>query len=204
MKVERGGLGARRYWVFDLDGTLTLPVHDFAHIRRELGIAPQDDILDALAAMPEPLRSERHLRLDALERHYAGHARPAEGVHALLQGLSRRGCRCGILTRNTRELALLSLKAIGAAEYFDPDFVLGRDEARPKPDPGGLQRLLSLWRARPDEALMVGDFRYDLEAGRNAGTGTVHVDARPDRDWPELTDLRVQSLAELHRLLETG
>ncbi|NVK41977.1 MAG: HAD family hydrolase [Oceanospirillaceae bacterium] len=194
-------LGERRYWVFDLDGTLTLPVHDFQHIRRELGIAPEDDILAALAQTPEPLRSERHARLDELERHYAAHACPAEGLHPLLEGLASRGCRFGILTRNTRELALLSLEAIGVRHHFDPAFVLGRDEAQPKPDPGGLRQLLSQWRVRPQDALMVGDFRYDLEAGRKAGMQTVHVDSRPDRDWPELTDVRVQSLTELHQLI---
>lgn len=40
------------HWVFDMDGTLTLAVHDFAAIRRALEIPPQDDILDHLAALP--------------------------------------------------------------------------------------------------------------------------------------------------------
>ena len=34
-----------RHWVFDMDGTLTVAVHDFAEIRRALGAA-----LDALAS----------------------------------------------------------------------------------------------------------------------------------------------------------
>ena len=37
------------HWVFDLDGTLTLAVHDFAAIRRHLGIPAQADILHHLA-----------------------------------------------------------------------------------------------------------------------------------------------------------
>ena len=28
----------RRYWIFDLDGTLTVSAHDFEHMRRELGL----------------------------------------------------------------------------------------------------------------------------------------------------------------------
>ncbi|HIN00314.1 MAG TPA: HAD family hydrolase, partial [Deltaproteobacteria bacterium] len=28
----------RKYWIFDLDGTLTVAVHDFNAIRNELGI----------------------------------------------------------------------------------------------------------------------------------------------------------------------
>jgi phosphoglycolate phosphatase-like HAD superfamily hydrolase len=44
---------------------------------------------------------------------------------------------------------------------------------------------------------MLGDFRYDLEAGRNAGTATVYVDVDDENAWTHLADLRVQSLGEL-------
>lgn len=199
--TERHWLQTCRHWVFDLDGTLTRPVHDFQHIRRELGIPADADILDTLARLPEPLRGERLARLDALERHYAEQAEAAAGALTLLALLASRGCSTGILTRNSRELALLSLDAIGALEYFVPEHVLGRDEAQPKPDPDGLRRLLHNWRAPPHRALMVGDFRYDLEAGRSAGMRTVHVDARLERSWPELTDLRVHGLTDLVQLL---
>ena len=41
-----------RHWVFDMDGTLTVAVHDFAAIRVALAIPPEDDILTHLAALP--------------------------------------------------------------------------------------------------------------------------------------------------------
>ncbi|UTW13771.1 HAD family hydrolase [Marinobacterium rhizophilum] len=199
--AEMESLHQKRYWVFDLDGTLTCPVHDFEHIRRELGLLPGADILATLAQLAEPQRSQRYAQLDDLERYYAHRAAPATGLLPLFEWLHGRNCSFGILTRNTREFALLSLQAIGVASYFDPAFVIGRDEAEPKPDPGGLQHLLGAWGIEPGCALMVGDFRYDLEAGRNAGMMTVHVDSRDGRDWPELTDLRVRDLGELHALL---
>ena len=43
-----------KHWVFDMDGTLTVAVHDFAAIRVALAIPPQDDILTHLAALPAP------------------------------------------------------------------------------------------------------------------------------------------------------
>ena len=46
----------------------------------------------------------------------------------------------GILTRNARELAHVTLKAMRLADCFAADDVLGRDEA-PKPHPGGLLKL---------------------------------------------------------------
>ena len=45
-------LAERRHWVFDMDGTLTQAVHDFPAIKRALGIAEQEDILQHLAALP--------------------------------------------------------------------------------------------------------------------------------------------------------
>ena len=63
------------------------------------------------------------------------------------------------------------------AKFFDPAHVLGRDEAVPKPDPDGIRKLLAAWGAAPATAVMVGDFRYDLEAGRRAEVTTIYYDA---------------------------
>ena len=41
-----------RHWVFDMDGTLTVAVHDFEAIKRALEIPQSDDILHHLAALP--------------------------------------------------------------------------------------------------------------------------------------------------------
>lgn len=196
-------LSERRAWIFDLDGTLTQPVHDFVHIRQELGIALDQDILATIAARPLDERLDMMQRLDLLEYHYAQQARPAPGVLPLLELLASRGCLLGILTRNTRSIALASLKAIGAESFFIPEWVLGRDEAKPKPDAQGITMLLDQWQCQPEEGVMVGDFRYDLETGRAAGTFTVHVDDR-DRHWPELTDLRVGSLDHLSAHLHSA
>jgi hypothetical protein len=48
-------LEERKTRVSGLDGTPTKPVHDFADIRRQLGIPSEDDILDYLAA-PAPAK----------------------------------------------------------------------------------------------------------------------------------------------------
>lgn len=58
-------ISGRSHWVFDLDGTLTVAVHDFAAIRQELSIPDGCDILGHLAALPEhrarPLLSLIHI-----------------------------------------------------------------------------------------------------------------------------------------------
>jgi len=159
---------ARRHWVFDLDGTLTLPVHDFAKIRASLEVPDGVDILGHLATLS------------------------AEDEH-----LADRGCLLGILTRNSREIALLTLEHIGLAQYFPRESILGRDDALPKPDPDGIYRLARFWEMGTGALVMVGDNLFDLQAGQAAGAATIHVHGPGVRRWPEWTDLCVVSLEEL-------
>ncbi|MGE8273775.1 MAG: HAD family hydrolase, partial [Stenotrophomonas sp.] len=39
--VAVAALSTIRHWVFDMDGTLTVAMHDFARIKRELAIPAQ-------------------------------------------------------------------------------------------------------------------------------------------------------------------
>jgi HAD superfamily hydrolase (TIGR01509 family) len=194
-------LGARRHWIFDMDGTLTVAVHDFDAIRAELGLEPRKPILEQLAELPESRARELFARLDALELELARQARAAEGASHLLESLADRGARLGIVTRNSHGNALETLRFAGLEGFFAPECVLGREAAAPKPDPQGIRHLLARWNAAPGSAVMVGDYRFDLIAGRAAGTATVYVD--PDGAFPfaEHADVSVDSLVALARLL---
>lgn len=189
---------ARRCWIFDLDGTLTLPVHDFPAIRRALGMRDSDpDILGFLASLPPGEAAARHARLIEIEYELADRTAAAPGAVRLLDQLLRRNACVGILTRNTREIALHTLGQIGLKGYFAPDAILGREEAAPKPHPEGIEKLLAAWGSTPDETVMVGDYLFDLQVGRAAGTATIHVDRSCLFRWPELADLAVATLEEL-------
>jgi HAD superfamily hydrolase (TIGR01549 family) len=189
-----------RHWVFDMDGTLTVAVHDFAAIREALGIPPEHDILTHLAALPADVAAAKHAWLLEHERDLAVASRPAVGAVELVRDLAGRGYRLGILTRNARELAHITLEAIGIADCFAVEDVLGRDEAPPKPHPGGLLKLAEAWNVRPADMVMVGDYRFDLDCGRAAGTRTVLVNL-PDNPWPELTDWHAADCRALAHML---
>ena len=180
-------LGEVRYWVFDMDGTLTVAVHDFAAIRVALDIPAEHDILTHLAALPADEAAAKHAWLLEHERDLAVASRAATGAVELVRELAERGCRLGILTRNARELAHVTLEAIGLADCFPVEHILGRDEAAPKPSPDGLLKIASAWGVAPHELVMVGDYRFDLDCGRAAGARTVLVNL-PDNPWPELVD----------------
>lgn len=192
-----------RHWVFDMDGTLTVAVHDFAAIREALGIPAEDDILTHLAALPAEEAAAKHAWLLEHERDLAIASRPATGAVELVRELVARDCQLGILTRNARELAHVTLEAIGLADCFPVQSILGRDEAPPKPHPGGLLKLAEAWDVSPNEMVMVGDYRFDLDCGRAAGTRTILVNL-PDNPWPALTDWHAADCRALHALLRTG
>jgi phosphoglycolate phosphatase-like HAD superfamily hydrolase len=48
---------------------------------------------------------------------------------------------------------------------------------------------------------MIGDYLYDLKAGKGAGVATIHLDTRGDVDWSEFTDIRVEDLGEIMEYL---
>jgi len=196
--VRRSDLLARRHWIFDLDGTLTVPAHDFDAMRLELGLPAGVGILEALGALDEATAAPKWARLLAWEREIAAAARVQPDAYVLLEALSGRGARLGVLTRNTAPIAWETLRVVGLDGYFDPAFVLGRDAVAHKPSPEGVLRLLELWGANPDDAVMVGDYVHDLHAGRTAGVATVLVD-RPGRgaDWVAFADRVVDRLDAL-------
>nr|WP_276583235.1 HAD family hydrolase [Pseudomonas sp. RIT-PI-S] len=175
------------HWVFDMDGTLTVAAHDFAAIRAALSIPADQDILGHLASLPASEAAAKHAWLLEHERELALASRPAPGAVALVRELAGRGYRLGVLTRNARELALITLAAIGIGDCFDTEHVLGRDEAAFKPSPEGLLKLAQTWNVPPQRMVMVGDYHFDLACGRAAGTHTVLVNV-PENPWPELTD----------------
>lgn len=180
-------------WIFDLDGTLTVPMHDFAGFKRSVGLPPSVDILTGIAQRPEAERPALHRAVKAWERSLVEGARAAEGAEALLSSLSGP---VGIVTRNTREGALRTLEVIGLDRWFAQDAVLGRECAAPKPSPEPLLRLLEQWGVAGSDAVMVGDYVDDLRAGKAAGTATVWVDHH-GVEPPVEADRVVRSLTEL-------
>lgn len=185
------------YWIFDMDGTLTVAKHDFGAMRAALGLPVDQAILESLAALPPAEAAPIYLRLQAMELEIAERSEAATGAIELLEYLQAQGSRIGILTRNSLLNTEVTLRAAGLAQYFTSDHLISRDCAPPKPHPAGIERLLQQWRVAPQQAVMVGDFVYDLQAGRAAGTSTLYIDPSatfPDREY---ADWCVQSLAEL-------
>lgn len=190
-------LAERAYWIFDMDGTLTVPAHDFDAIREELGLPQGRPILEQLADLPEGQADELRRRLEAIELRIAKRARRQPGSRELLSELHARGTTLGILTRNSHGNAIETLETCGLMEFFEPANVMAREMCHPKPSADGIRRLLIRWNASPDNAVMVGDFLFDILAGREAGTATVYVHNLGKDDYSAQADVTVRSLENL-------
>lgn len=185
-----------QHWVFDMDGTLTVAVHDFQHIRRILEIPESADILGHLASLPTLERQQKHAWLLEHERELALNSQPAPGAIELIEHLHNEQRQLAILTRNARELALLTLGAIGLRDYFSDEHILGREQAIPKPDPDGLLKIAQSWQVHPQHMIMVGDFQMDLKTAQAAGAYAVQVNTANNL-WPELTDFHATNCQAL-------
>lgn len=185
-----------QHWVFDMDGTLTIAVHDFLYIRRMLEIPEHADILGHLASLPSTEAQQKHAWLLEHERQLAMNSQPAPGAIELVQHLHQQGRQLAILTRNAKELALVTLKAIDLLDYFSDTLILGREQAKPKPDPDGLLKIAAHWQISPQQLIMVGDFQMDLKTAQAAGAYAVQVNTA-DNLWPELTDFHAINCQQL-------
>jgi phosphoglycolate phosphatase len=179
--------------VFDMDGTLVSQELDFEAIRREIGLPSGVPLLEALAKLDFDTRQAADLILDRHECLAAERATVIAGVVEVLEWLEVRSIRKAVLTRNSRRSAETVLNRCGLR--FDP--IVAREDSPPKPNPHGIWQICEAWQIVPADVLMIGDYLYDVEAGRNAGARTALV--THGRDWPfaHLADQTFPNFREL-------
>ncbi|MEO0517298.1 MAG: HAD family hydrolase [Cyanobacteria bacterium P01_A01_bin.116] len=193
-------LHTRTAWIFDMDGTLTKSLHDFPAISRALGLPPEEPILEALEQLSPVEAQKCHQQLNEIELEIARQATPQRGAHDLLSTLKSQDKHIGILTRNTKIIAHETLAACGLSDFFHPDHILGRSCCPPKPKPDGILQLLSAWSTTSADAVMTGDHKFDLVAGRNANATAVYLDPSGHFPWKDYADYAVKSLNDLRQL----
>lgn len=155
--------------IFDLDGTLVDSALDFDLMRQEMRLEPGQPLLETLATLGEERARECRQILERHERAGAKRATAIPGVEALLAELKARQLRTAVFTRNARQTALDTLDRLG----LHVDLVIAREDAPAKPDPTGIWKACELWRLDRREVAMVGDYAFDIEAGRRAGAWTA-------------------------------
>jgi HAD superfamily hydrolase (TIGR01549 family) len=154
--------------IFDLDGTLTRPYLDFPAIRASIGV-PEPLLENMLALPPGPARDRAFSILERFEDEAAEASELNPGAREVLAFLESRGIPSGVLTRNSRR----STERVLTKHRLRFELCVTRDDAPAKPRPEPLWLICEKLRVSPATALMVGDFKFDVLAGRNAGTRTA-------------------------------
>ncbi len=75
---------------------------------------------------------------------------------------------------------------------------------RPKPDPEGVLLAARRMQVPPAALLVVGDYVYDIEAGRHAGARTVFLETEAAKRPEPPADFTVRALRDVARIIEDG
>lgn len=187
-----------RLVVFDLDGTLIDSVPDLARavdtalVAQRLPPAGEAKVRDWVGngarklverALADALgAAEAARRLDGAHREFLTAYAQAPcvdttlypGAREALEGLKARGMRLALVTNKPHAFIAPILQALALDGLFE--VTLGGDSLpAKKPDPAPLLHVAETLGVAPQAALMVGDSRHDIEAGRRAGFRTLAV-----------------------------
>jgi hydrogenase expression/formation protein HypE len=175
MKLNSLGIKAV---LFDFDGTLTKPgAIDFLMIRKVLGCPMGTPILEYIDTIGSPDEKRKVMAtLNDLEMQAASVSEPNTDAEEIVMYLKERELAIGIISRNSLvsiERSLRNFKQIGPADF---DLIVSRDlPIKPKPHPDGIVFASEKLNVPVDRILMVGDFIFDIQAGRAAGAKTVFI-----------------------------
>ncbi|CAD6241739.1 unnamed protein product [Miscanthus lutarioriparius] len=218
--------------VFDMDGTLTVPVIDFPAMYREVlgGDAAYAaarttgggavDILHCIEdwALDKQRHAYEHMVFDHITYSLHIETKLLEFVHItnmnhqFRQGASElcgfldaKQIRRGLITRNVKDAVDLFHQRFGMT--FTP--ALSREFRPYKPDPAPLLHICSTWNIPPHEVIMVGDsLKDDFVCGKRAGAFTCLLDETgrygPHDSLPEQVkpDFKMSSLTEVFTVME--
>jgi len=178
--------------IFDLDGTLIDSSIDICHAINYalsgLNVQPVT-VPETISLIGEGitrlfekimdthgLRYDRTLLIDRFLEYYSAHlidnTTLYPGVVDTLEALA--GYRKAVISNKREDLSAKALQHLGLSRYFD--LIVGSDTtAERKPSPVPINYVLSRLGIGHEEAMIVGDSTYDINAGRAAGILTVAV-----------------------------
>jgi len=183
-----------RLILFDLDGTLVDSVPDLAQaancmlaafglpevteeqVRHRVGDGISklvERLLGGAGRNAENWKQAEKLYREAYARHLTDSSHAYPGVPAMLENLREKGLHLACVTNKDTRLARNLLAHLGLDRYLE--WIIGGDQARPKPDPDMLEQAMRAFSVSPGQSLMVGDSMADVGAARAAGIPVVAV-----------------------------
>jgi phosphoglycolate phosphatase len=117
-------------------------------------------------------------QIEEFKRHYHDHCldetRLYPGVAAALEALQARGFKMAVVTNKPERISRHILEGLKVDRRFG-SVIGGNSCAHKKPHPEPLLKACAELGCAPASAVMIGDSRVDIEAGRNAGMPTIGI-----------------------------
>lgn len=215
-------MSAPKAFIFDLDGTLVDALPDIqANANRALRQCGYDFQLSLQETQPhvgggaqklasnvlgKPMEHPDtmvlyHAFADIYEQHPADHGAPFPGVMEVLEALKARNIPVCVVTSKPAKARVQVLDKMGISPFLSLA-LSPEDGFAKKPAPDMLFECCRAMGVEPSETVMVGDTRFDVEAGFNAGCMAVAFAEHGYQDVPEEYADRVVSLAKFTDLLK--
>ncbi|OIO72291.1 MAG: phosphoglycolate phosphatase [Zetaproteobacteria bacterium CG1_02_53_45] len=215
-------MGTPKAFIFDLDGTLVDALPDIqANANRALEALGYDLRLSLADTQPHvgggahklasnvlglPMEHEETMALyhafaDIYEQHPADFGKPFPGVMHVLDTLKAKGIPVSCVTAKPAKARIKVLDLLGLTPYLTLA-LSPEDGFAKKPAPDMLFECCKAMGVKPSETVMVGDTRFDVEAGFNAGCQAVAFAEHGYQDVPAEYADRVISLPDFTDLLK--
>jgi phosphoglycolate phosphatase len=209
-------------FIFDLDGTLVDALPDIqANANRALKQCGYDFQMTLAETQPhvgggaqklasnvlgKPMDDPATMKLyhafaDIYEKHPANFGKPFPGVMDTLNALRDKGIPISCVTAKPAKARIKVLDAMGLTPYLTLA-LSPEDGFAKKPAPDMLVECCRAMGVDPADTVMVGDTRFDVEAGFNANCHTVAFAEHGYQDVPEEYADRVVSLTDFRDLLK--
>ena len=202
--------------VFDFDGTIvdstnmvfkvlndalkkrSLPTIEIELLGRMSGL-PVGDIVNTKTYISESTAKEIEKDVfDAYSVFCRTSCQLLPQVENTLKTLKSKQIKIGLLTATPSKSLQAVAEKFSLNDYFD--IILAKGDAKNKPDPEGLEKIITEFGIEKDECLYVGDSPIDILTGKAAGIKTIAVttglatiqqlkEAKPDNIIPNLDRL---------------
>lgn len=179
--------------LFDMDGVIIESTLDVADIKRAVFGDADIFIIEGINNLPEKERVKAWGVVEKMEIDAAMTAKIYPEAGRLFDWMDERDLKRGIITRNCRASVDVIKQRIGR----DLGVIIAREDAEPKPAPDGVLLAIEKLGVNNENTLMVGDFSFDIEAGKAAGCRTVFLRTRKFAGLEVDTDFEVSCLLEI-------
>ena len=208
--------------LFDFDGTIMdtneIILESWRHVFKEFRgrVCADEEVLGSFGEILEDTMRQTFPDIDTkltVESYrnfqrtlYKDRIKLCDGIDGLVKGLYERGIKVAIVTSRFRGSTIEGAQRFGIAEYIT-DYVGCDDTKAHKPNPEPLNIALEKLGVTKDEAIYVGDSKYDIQCAHNAGMKAVLVNwticlAKKDRVGINKADFEIDTAGDLFDIID--